>query len=74
MTSSPGAPRGSGSSPRAELNKLKNKYECIGDVRGKGLYRMLDIVKDQKSQDAGSGHGGAHPLQLRARRHRGHLP
>ena len=33
-----------------ELLKLKNKYECIGDVRGKGLYRMLDIVKDQKSR------------------------
>ena len=34
----------------AELNKLKDKYECIGDVRGKGLYRMLDIVKDQKTK------------------------
>ena len=33
-----------------ELKKLKDKYECIGDVRGKGLYRMLDIVKDQKSK------------------------
>jgi 2,2-dialkylglycine decarboxylase (pyruvate) len=33
-----------------ELNKLKDKYACIGDVRGKGLYRMLDIVKDQKSK------------------------
>ena len=47
MTSSPGAPPGSGASP-SELKQLKNKYECIGDVRGKGLYRMLDIVKDQK--------------------------
>jgi 4-aminobutyrate aminotransferase-like enzyme len=33
-----------------ELAKLKKKYECIGDIRGKGLYRMLDIVKDQKSR------------------------
>jgi 4-aminobutyrate aminotransferase-like enzyme len=32
-----------------ELAKLKNTYECIGDVRGKGLYRMLDIVKGRGS-------------------------
>jgi 2,2-dialkylglycine decarboxylase (pyruvate) len=34
----------------AELLTLKKKYACIGDVRGKGLYRMLDIVKDQESR------------------------
>ena len=33
-----------------ELAALADKYECIGDVRGKGLYRMLDIVKDKKSK------------------------
>jgi 2,2-dialkylglycine decarboxylase (pyruvate) len=33
-----------------ELAKLKGKYACIGDVRGKGLYRMLDIVKDQTTK------------------------
>jgi 2,2-dialkylglycine decarboxylase (pyruvate) len=34
----------------AELGKLKDKYACIGDIRGKGLYRMLDIVTDSKSK------------------------
>jgi len=34
----------------AELLALKAKYECVGDVRGKGLYRMLDIVKDKTSK------------------------
>jgi len=34
----------------AELLALKTTYECIGDVRGKGLYRMLDIVKDKRSK------------------------
>ena len=29
------------------LAGLKEKYSCIGDVRGKGLYRMLDIVSDR---------------------------
>jgi 4-aminobutyrate aminotransferase-like enzyme len=33
-----------------ELAALKNKYEVVGDVRGKGLYRMLDIVKDRDSR------------------------
>ena len=35
----------------AELAALAGKHECIGDVRGKGLYRMLDIVKDRKTRD-----------------------
>src|SRR5437763_5044794 len=29
------------------LRRLQNKYDCIGDLRGKGLYRMLDIVADR---------------------------
>lgn len=33
-----------------ELNTLKDKYEVVGDIRGKGLYRMLDIVKDRKTR------------------------
>ncbi len=33
-----------------ELNTLKAKYPVIGDIRGKGLYRMLDIVKDPQSR------------------------
>ena len=57
-----------GASAEKELLTLKNKYACIGDVRGKGLYRMLDIVKDDKPQHARSHHGRAHPPQLRARR------
>jgi 4-aminobutyrate aminotransferase-like enzyme len=35
---------------RARLEPLVEKFECIGDVRGKGLYRMLDIVQDKKSK------------------------
>jgi 4-aminobutyrate aminotransferase-like enzyme len=34
----------------AQLTRLADKYECIGDVRGKGLYRMLDVVKDRKTR------------------------
>jgi len=32
----------------SELAGLGNRHACIGDVRGKGLYRMLDIVKDRE--------------------------
>ena len=46
----PDAPSGSGAIAGDGARQLKNKYDCIGDVRGKGLYRMLDIVKDQKSK------------------------
>ena len=35
-----------------KLNNLQNSHECIGDVRGKGLYRMLDIVVDRNSRSA----------------------
>jgi 2,2-dialkylglycine decarboxylase (pyruvate) len=34
----------------AELRALQRKHACVGDVRGKGLYRMLDIVKDPNSR------------------------
>lgn len=34
----------------ARLAKLHQQYDAIGDVRGKGLYRMLDIVSDRKTK------------------------
>jgi len=33
---------------KEELNKLKEKYECIGDVRGSGLFLGLEFVRDKK--------------------------
>ena len=35
---------------RGDLEGLKERHECIGDVRGKGLYHMLDIVTDRDSR------------------------
>ena len=35
---------------RKRLDGLKKKFACIGDVRGKGLYQMLDIVTDPQSR------------------------
>ena len=39
-----------GETLHARLESLREKYDCIGDVRGKGLYRMLDIVTDKTSK------------------------
>jgi 4-aminobutyrate aminotransferase len=33
------------------LNEMKEKYEIIGDVRGKGLMIGVEFVKDKKSKE-----------------------
>lgn len=33
-----------------KLGALQQKYDIVGDVRGEGLYRMLDIVTDPESK------------------------
>jgi 2,2-dialkylglycine decarboxylase (pyruvate) len=33
------------------LERLQQRHECIGDVRGRGLYRMLDIVADPETRE-----------------------
>ena len=35
----------------SELNLLKQKFEIIGDVRGKGLFIGAELVKDMKTQE-----------------------
>jgi 4-aminobutyrate aminotransferase-like enzyme len=35
---------------RDKLERLKQRFEFVGDVRGVGLYQMLDIVADRKSK------------------------
>jgi 2,2-dialkylglycine decarboxylase (pyruvate) len=32
------------------LQQIKDKYDLVGDVRGKGMYRLLDIVTDPESR------------------------
>lgn len=33
-----------------ELNKLKQKYEIVGNVRGKGLMQGIELVIDKQSK------------------------
>ncbi len=37
---------------RDELNKLKDKYEIIGDVRGRGIMLAIELVKDRETKVA----------------------
>lgn len=34
-----------------EFTKLKDKYQCIGDVRGKGLILGIEFVKDRETKE-----------------------
>jgi len=35
---------------RRRLDQIKSRHECVGDVRGLGLYQMLDVVTDKKTK------------------------
>ena len=34
-----------------KLNGLKDKYQIIGDVRGRGMFIGIDLVKDRKTRE-----------------------
>ncbi len=39
-----------GASLRKGLRQLANQYECIGDVRGTGLYIGVEMVSDRENK------------------------
>ena len=42
-----------GAQLRAGLDKLKEKYWCIGDVRGRGLFQGVEIISDAETKSPG---------------------
>jgi 4-aminobutyrate aminotransferase-like enzyme len=44
---------------RAGLQKLQQKYWCIGDVRGRGLLQGVEIISDRETKAPGSALGQA---------------
>jgi len=44
---------------RAGLQKLQQKYWCIGDIRGRGLLRGVEIISDKETKAPGSDLGQA---------------
>ena len=49
-TGSPSAPPRLGERLKAGLLALQQRYDCIGDVRGRGLLLGLDLVKDRRTR------------------------
>lgn len=39
----------------AGLNKLKEKHKCVGDVRGIGLFWLLELVKNRETKEPMNG-------------------
>ncbi|VDM60543.1 unnamed protein product [Angiostrongylus costaricensis] len=54
-----------------QLSQLKKKYQCIGDVRGVGLFWGIDLVKDRSTREPDQ--KLALSLILKLRRERGIL-
>ena len=36
---------------KQRLHELEDKYDIIGDVRGKGLFCGVELVKDRKTKE-----------------------
>ncbi|CAI4223797.1 unnamed protein product [Auanema sp. JU1783] len=47
------------------LNALKSRHECVGDVRGVGMFWGIDLVKDRKTREPNSELALALILKLR---------
>ena len=56
-----------GETLRSGLAALQQRHECIGDVRGMGFYRMLDIVTDPETRTPDPEMAGTHPLPCACR-------
>jgi taurine--2-oxoglutarate transaminase len=59
------------------LRELAGKHPCVGDVRGLGVFFVLDLVKDKATREPIAPYGGTSPAMadlMRACRERGLLP
>ena len=34
-----------------ELERMKEEHPCVGDVRGKGLFAAIELVKDKETKE-----------------------
>lgn len=44
------------------LNQLKEKHECIGEVRGLGLFAAIELVKNRKTKEPMGPFNGSSPV------------
>ncbi len=45
----------------ARLEEMKDKYACVGDVRYKGLFSVIELVKDKKTKEPLAPFAGTSP-------------
>jgi taurine--2-oxoglutarate transaminase len=45
----------------SRLEAMKRKYSCVGDVRYKGLFSVLELVRDQATREPLAPYNGSSP-------------
>ena len=53
----------------SRLEAMKRKYACVGDVRYKGLFSVLELVKDKSSREPLSPFNGSSPEMAKLAAH-----
>jgi len=58
-----------GRSLASRLEAMKHKYACVGDVRYKGLFSVLELVKDKASREPLAPFNGSSPEMAKLAAH-----
>jgi taurine--2-oxoglutarate transaminase len=53
----------------SRLEAMKRKYACVGDVRYKGLFSVLELVKDKSSREPLAPFNGSSPEMAKLAAH-----
>ncbi|WP_045233955.1 aminotransferase class III-fold pyridoxal phosphate-dependent enzyme [Deinococcus pimensis] len=54
---------------RARLESMRDRFRCVGDVRSKGLFSVLELVKDKETKEPLAPFGGTSPEMARLTAH-----
>jgi taurine--2-oxoglutarate transaminase len=54
---------------RTRLEAMRERYACVGDVRYKGLFSVLELVRDKKSKEPLAPYAGTSPEMVAFAKH-----